>query len=254
MDDQPVPSTSGENNHSHTNAELLAERERAQQIVIEAEQHKATTERPGNLESQQLMDKSDDEFFHLTCHIETSLKQKIERGEYVDLEKLLPKEGGQTDNRLEWVHREGSTFLAPVSQRENKINNVKKWDQAFRIYATFYCGAKPSRAREVWQYVDVIHTSANSYSWKNVYNYDVTFRHLMEFNPNRSWGKTYNHMWNLSLRDPISHSGYVQSQDTLLTLGTSHKHKASRQRRKRKLIVGISKKEFLVVTHLIVNL
>ena len=39
---------------------------------------------------QLLEDENDDEFFHLTCHVEPSLRQKIERGEYVDLEKLLP--------------------------------------------------------------------------------------------------------------------------------------------------------------------
>ena len=31
-------------------------------------------------------------FFHLICHIDPALKGKIERGEYVDLDKLLTKE------------------------------------------------------------------------------------------------------------------------------------------------------------------
>ena len=35
---------------------------------------------------------SDDDFFHLTCHIEPSLIHKIEKGEFVELEKLLPKD------------------------------------------------------------------------------------------------------------------------------------------------------------------
>ena len=35
---------------------------------------------------------SDDDFFHLTCHIDQSLKKKIENGEFVDLDKLLPKD------------------------------------------------------------------------------------------------------------------------------------------------------------------
>ena len=35
---------------------------------------------------------SDDDFFHLTCHIEPSLIHKIEKGEFIKLEKLLPKE------------------------------------------------------------------------------------------------------------------------------------------------------------------
>ena len=49
----------------------------------------------------------------------------------------------------------------------------------------------------------MINTAASAYSWDNVYNYDITFQHLMAFNPNRSWVVTYNQMWNLSMRDPL---------------------------------------------------
>ena len=74
------------------------------------------------------------------------------------------------------------------------------------MYATIYCTQNPHRAREIWQYVSVINTASMSYNWKNVYNYDVVFRQLMEFNPNRSWAVTYNQMWNLSMTNPISHN------------------------------------------------
>ena len=49
----------------------------------------------------------------------------------------------------------------------------------------------------------VINTAASSYQWDNVYNYDITFRHLMAFNPQCSWAVTYNQMWNLSMWDPL---------------------------------------------------
>ena len=91
---------------------------------------------------------SNDDFFHLTCHLEPSLIHKIE---------------------------------------------------AFRAYATIYCAAHPQRAKEIWQYVLVIHTAYTAYYWENVYNYDITFRHLMAFNPSHSWAVMYNQMWNLSM-------------------------------------------------------
>ena len=58
---------------------------------------------------------SDDDFFHLTCFIEPTLIHKIEKGEFVELEKLLPKDrhSGNVnidEGRLEWVQREGGTF------------------------------------------------------------------------------------------------------------------------------------------------
>ena len=151
---------------------------------------------------------SDDDFFHLTCHIEPALIHKIEQGEFIELERLLPKDKFQKgdENHLEWIQKDGGTFLVPANNKDNKINSFRKWEQAFRAYATIYCGANPQRSKEIWQYITVINTASSSYLWENVYNYDITFRHLMAFNPQRSWAVTYNQMWNLSMRDPIPKS------------------------------------------------
>ena len=143
-------------------------------------------------------------------------KEKIERGDYVDLDKLLVKDRNsgvylpsdnssstfQEGEKLEWVRTENGTFLMPA-KKQNKISNFRKWEQAFRIYATIYCGKNPHRSQEIWQYISVINTAASSYIWENVYHYDIMFRQLMEFNKNRSWAITYTHMWNLSMRTPL---------------------------------------------------
>ena len=78
----------------------------AERVVIEAEQFRATVEPPaGNsfdlspcILNPEVgagvgvgIDKGeDDEYFHLACHVDSTLKAKIERGEYVDLDRLLP--------------------------------------------------------------------------------------------------------------------------------------------------------------------
>ena len=96
------------------------------QVVVEAEQFKAAVEKPQGIISddifqsseirhilQKLMDNDDDEFFHLTCHIELSLKQKIQRGEFVELERLLPKSRAQVVNeeqKMHFVNRDGATY------------------------------------------------------------------------------------------------------------------------------------------------
>ena len=152
---------------------------------------------------------SDDDFFHLVCHIDSALKLKIEKGEYVDLDKLLPKEKNDSmenkagsGERMEWIHEQGATYLVPA-KKHSRISSFRKWEQAFRIYATIYCGANPTHAREIWQYISVINTAASSFVWSNVYHYDVIFRQLMQFNPGCIWAVTYNHMWNLSMREPL---------------------------------------------------
>ena len=153
---------------------------------------------------------SDDDFFHMTCHIDENLKNKIEKGVFVDLDKLLPKENpfqartvSNNETKLEWVQSEGSTYLVPA-KGASRVNCFRRWEQAFQMYATIYCTKNPNRAREIWQYVSVINTAAMSYNWENVYNYDIVFRQLMEFNPKRSWAVTYNQMWNLSMTNPLT--------------------------------------------------
>ena len=155
--------------------------------------------------------KSDDDFYHMTCHIDKHMITKIENGDYVDLEKLLPKMRGKihrhgdgaSGNILQWIQKDGGTYLAPAPDKDNTINSIRRWEQAFRLYATIYCGVNPKRSKEVWQYIDDINNAATTFIWENVYNYDVTFRHLMEFNPSRSWAVTYTKMWNLCMKERI---------------------------------------------------
>ena len=66
-------------------------------------------------------------------------------------------------------------FLVPA-KKNSKITGFRKWEQAFRAYATIYCRKNPLRAKEIWQYILVINTAALNYSWENVYSYDVVFR------------------------------------------------------------------------------
>ena len=201
-----------------------------EQAIVETEKFKASVEKPpsdpnycfpDNTMSQDLSKNTvrqvigstgitDDDFFHLTCHIDPSLKRKIESGEFVDLDKLLPKDNtfhgrivASNETKLEWVQSKGSTYLVPA-KNTSRVNCFRCWEQAFRMYATIYCTKNPNRAREIWQYISVINTASMSYSWDNVYNYDIVFRQLMEFNPNRSWAVTYNQMWNLSMTNPLA--------------------------------------------------
>ena len=60
----------------------------------------------------------------------------------------------------------------------------------------------------MWQYISVINTVANAYVWDNMYHYDIIFRQLMQFNPTCSWAVTYNHMWNLSIKEPLSKNNF----------------------------------------------
>ena len=147
---QPQPSTSGKDKERDR---MSMAWETVQKVVIQAEQFRAevatpkgkqlnhvqhATNSPMNLEARtkflginnedgRVLD--DDEFFHITCHMDRLLTAKIEQGEYVDLEKLLLVKRFRyksDDDHLEFVKHEGQTFLAPVQEKEGRINGIRK--------------------------------------------------------------------------------------------------------------------------------
>ena len=160
-------------------------------IVIDAEQFKAKLQPPKGESYAEFakvfkaMYDDDDEFFHITYHIDSGLRSKIARGDFIDLERLLSKEkcGGNVtatnyeESKVELVSRGGHTFFKPV--KENQITGLRKWEQAFRVYAAVYTDANPERSGEIWQYMHTINVAASSFHWDNVANYDVTFRQLI---------------------------------------------------------------------------
>ena len=112
----------------------------AAKMILDAEKFRGEVAKPQGMDNfpqffsgvqkiskQEVID--DDEFFHVTCHVDKLLTQKIQNGEYVDLEKLLVKDRFHkcsNDDRLEFVTGGGHTFLTTVQDRENRIFGLRK--------------------------------------------------------------------------------------------------------------------------------
>ena len=206
----------GTSKATKTAAEKLQEereayaKEISNKAIIEAEKNKAELIHPQGMSVNDIkippnvqlsVVDTDDDFLHIVCHIEPQLVIKIQKGEFVELEKLLQKPEHlryEDESKRIVIEKEGERFCVPC-KKENKISNVRKWEQAFRVYATIYSQANPVRASEIWQYVEVINQAAAKFRWENVARYDYIFRHLMARNPQRSWAKTYTQMWTLEL-------------------------------------------------------
>ena len=99
----------------------------AKDIIIEAEQFKTGLQKPkGTGEFNEIVlnpnicDQIDDQFFHITCHIDQTLRTKIEKGEFVDLERLLPSDkiSGKLaeEGKLEIVNKNGMTYFVPAGE------------------------------------------------------------------------------------------------------------------------------------------
>ena len=99
-------------------------RQTVNKLVIEAEQNRALLEAPRGNELNRYSDLVADEFFHISCHVDPGLRQKIEAGQFVELEKLLTKDhpsNRTSDGRLGLFTKDGLTYFAPASGRETRI-------------------------------------------------------------------------------------------------------------------------------------
>ena len=228
--DSCLPGTSGKADDGNPHPPNLVQQQQrarsaAEKAILDAERFKAQVQRPtrgteiqfnntnnshypgkaDQIRYLRYLEQDDDDFFHTTCHIEQSIRERIEKGLFVELEKLLQKrtQFEPKDNRLQLINRDGMSYFVPYTDRESKIDNIKRWEQAFRVYTTIYCGANPTRAGEILQYVDVIHRAAATFNWDNVARYDYVFRQLMAAKPHRSWAKVYTQMWNFTLNEPL---------------------------------------------------
>ena len=211
------------NNEDRRTDQMQDARQAAEEAILQAERYKARIQQPnrGNftfspkvnkwnddsLRAMRYLDSEDDEFFHTTCHIDETIREKIEKGKFIELEKLIQKRilqhGFKDEGRMQLINKDGVSYFVPSVDRETKIDNIKKWEQAFRVYTTIYCKANPTRSGEILQYVDIIHRAAAIFNWDNVAKYDYVFRQLMAAKPHRSWAKVYTQMWNLTLNEPI---------------------------------------------------
>ena len=177
-------------------------REETKRRIVEAEKLKAAMELP---RGRQNVD-DDDEFLHITCGIDPAVVELCEQGKFVDLEKLVPKQHAfnyREEMKLQVYFENGEAHWAPQSEKRPKIKNFETWERAFRIYVALYTRKNPERAAEIMQYIHTIQHASYKYVWDNVAYYDHVFRHNMQKFPQRNWGKTFTHMWNMALTDPI---------------------------------------------------
>ena len=93
-------------------------------------------------------------FFHHSSHLDNAIILKIEKGKYIELEKLLPKDKIiHSDGRLQMILNEGSGYmqLKPITERDPPaINSLHRWEQAFEIYATICTAVHPNRSSDAF--------------------------------------------------------------------------------------------------------
>ena len=147
----------------------------------------------------------DEKYLMIGTHLDDTTNLKIIKGDYVEFEKLLPRDkiAAIEDQRMQIVNRGNQTFWVPIKESHGSIHNFHKWEQAFQVFTNVHIQSHPNRAAELVQYSHLIYTASLSFVWDNVYNYDKDFRlHLSHF-PNRSWAIILQQAWSIRLKDKL---------------------------------------------------
>ena len=136
----------------------------------------------------------------LGFHVTNTLKEKIWRGEFMDLNLILPPS-------RDFYKYEKKEERAEEERRKPIIKSFYSWLQAFMIYSSILCEKFPEKSCLLFQHVDIILEAYRSFSGFAWLTYDEAFRQKLAVQPSLSWGAKDVGLWlNLFLpqRQPIS--------------------------------------------------
>ena len=126
-------------------------------------------------------------------HVSISTREKIKRGEYIELNSLLPPTPGyQVEESLAKQIRlsedDGQLVLSTTSgAAKRKLDNLAAWLEAWSIYCSILCVAQSDRASELIAYQLRIVQPARKYRWPAVSEYDMCFRQKAAYIPALQW-------------------------------------------------------------------
>ena len=139
---------------------------------------------------------------NIGLHVSKQIKEKIVKGEYVELENLLPV--SLSDSNMQYTRsrhivmgRDGQLELQ--SKNVKKINDISTWLDAFIAYCSIYLTAHSNCAQSLLKHmfnVKLASSMSKGLGWKS---YDQQFRMKKSQNPSMSWGNVDMELWVLCM-------------------------------------------------------
>ena len=132
--------------------------------------------------------------------VSQSLRQKIGRGEFIDLGLLLENWGAHSSSWDEsrqvkiTFDREGHTVLKP-DRPKIQITTIAAWTSAFLVYASIFVDFHPHRAQEMFKYIQIIRSAAVRFGSSGWRLYDRHFRMRQERKPMNPWSVLDSELW-----------------------------------------------------------
>ncbi|XP_046567982.1 uncharacterized protein LOC124276383 [Haliotis rubra] len=159
------------------------------------------SEAPGDASTNQMLPLGESLVFHaeaIDAHVKQQTREKVWRGEYVDLGTLLPVDGGVEEGESLTVTTDttGRVIFKPVKAPAKKLT-LGSWTSAFHVYMSIYLGKHFSLSivQSLLSYMETIRSAALRFGQEAWMLYDQQFRHRMARDPLRRWDRIDGELW-----------------------------------------------------------
>jgi len=98
----------------------------------------------------------------LGLHLSVATKEKIHKGEFVNLGALIMPPGSAPPSISFAIARQGDNIVLGPQQNAKPpaINSIEEWTSAFMVYMSVYLEVHGSRAIQMLKYMDIIRSAA----------------------------------------------------------------------------------------------
>jgi hypothetical protein len=139
----------------------------------------------------------------ITVNVTQNIKEKIKKGDYVDLASLLTN-NQHHDSKQTLILQQGELILQP-DQNYKKIFSTDT--AAFIIVTSIYCSAHPEKFQDFLKYMSMVQLGASrcaNLGWKM---YDEQFRLRKAQDPTSSWSLVDHELWLIYMNNIKSSPG-----------------------------------------------
>lgn len=130
-------------------------------------------------------------------HVSQPIKQKILKGEYIDLAIMLQLGSDASDaDHHKLTVKDGQLAIVSNPPKARKLTSIERWTDAMLVFAGIYISGHIDQAPHLLKYIDTIRTGAsrnpNSQGWLD---YDKQFRLRKSIDPSISWSAIDSELW-----------------------------------------------------------
>ncbi|XP_046583220.1 uncharacterized protein LOC124290519 [Haliotis rubra] len=136
---------------------------------------------------------------HLGSHVRASIRDKIYKGEFVDLRQLLPPQKDASQEAVNFsmeLDSSGQVVFRPKQQPSRPLT-IGQWTSAFNTFISIYVEKHQdtNTVQHLLAYMETVRGAAARFGGDCWAQYDIQFRQRMERNPTRPWGTIDGQLW-----------------------------------------------------------